>query len=215
MAKIAKSPIPKGAFNKPTEEEVFQFINRYMQEWPERFCRHMAAKFVNFYTSNGWKVSGRAAMKDFEACFKAQWKELKYREDKELLQTCLMEPIHRMRQAEKRRQADGIFAEQYGTATVGSDKPLIYWLEFYEKIMASWSAGQLTWKQLWPHYDRLKALGVMKIPKAQIDAIFVEMGNNRDMGKGLSIIRLFQNLTEKGLTLTQFHSKIQQQKQNS
>jgi hypothetical protein len=198
--------IVKGAFNKPTEEEVFQFINGFMVAWPERFARHMAQKFHNFYTANGWKISGRAAMKDFEACFKAQWKDLKYREDKLLLEQCLMEPMHRMRMAREQKEKDGLFAD----ATVGSAKPVTFYLEFYETLRQKFLSGLLTtpWKELAPHYDRLKAIGIMRLPKHQTDQILVDMGNNRDIGKGMAVMRLFLNLQEKQLTVSLYYDQL-------
>lgn len=53
----------KKKFIKPTIEEVKQFIsdNNYNVD---------PARFFNYYESNGWKVGGRAAMKDWKAAIR-------------------------------------------------------------------------------------------------------------------------------------------------
>lgn len=199
----------QGSFVRPTLEEIISFINKTMIEWPEKFCAFLGEKMWQTYQARGWQINGRM-MKDWQACFHAQWKHLKYKEDKEFLEKCLMEPIHKMRQAEMRRQSAGMFADQL-EPTVGSAKPASYYLEFFENMRQSFFAGQLTEKQLRPHYDKLKALGVMRLPKSQIEAIYVEMGNDRDRGKGLSIQQLFLNLQNAGITLTQFYEQTHRQ----
>lgn len=77
----------KNGFKIPLQSEV----ERYMKEkksWPEKFCSYYAERFYNFYMSNGWKVSGRAAMKDWKAAFNSQWQTLKFKEDIDFFNSC-------------------------------------------------------------------------------------------------------------------------------
>ncbi|HLZ17590.1 MAG TPA: hypothetical protein VKQ08_11145, partial [Cyclobacteriaceae bacterium] len=192
-------------FRTPTIEELRAFMNLCKPDWPTNFIEYYSSRFHSHYQANGWVV-GRVKMKDWHACVRGQWLQLKFKEDKDFLDKCLMEPIHKMRQAEMRRQADGMFAD-------ATTKPIEFYIDFYDKLLQSFQAGQVTEKQLQPHYDRLKAIGVMRLPKSQIEAIFVEMGNDRDRGKGLSVKQLFLNLVARGMTVKQFHDKVTQKMQ--
>lgn len=204
-------------FSIPTQQEVADWIYQAMgvnhpkdqTAWPRRFCEYMAEKFWNRYQAAGWQYGGRM-MKDWGAAFHAQWKHLKYKEDKDMLEKFINEPLHQMHVAKKREESDGMFASQYGTATVGGDKPAFYYIEYYQKLMESYFQGQVPEKDLWKHYDRLKALGVMRLPREQITLIYELMGNNRDYGKTLSVARLFKNLNEQKITLKQLYDKVHQ-----
>lgn len=70
-------------FTIPKEKEVELYI-REKKGWHDDFCKYYAERFYNYYQSNGWKVSGKAAMKDWKAAFNSQWQTLKYKEDIEL-----------------------------------------------------------------------------------------------------------------------------------
>ena len=209
MAKVAKSPM----FVKPTKEEVINFIDLTMRDWPRSYCEIIGETFFEFYQSVGWRLSKNIPMKDWQAAWNGRWKNNLKPSDKRLLEEHLRMPANRIAAAERRRQADGMFADQF-EPTVGSAKPASYYLEFYENMRQSFFAGQLTEKQLRPHYDKLKALGVMRLPKSQIEAIYVEMGNDRDRGKGLSIQQLFLNLQHAGMTLQQFYAHQEKQQQS-
>lgn len=67
-------------FKIPLQSEVAKFIEE-KKGWPKEFCHYYAERFWNFYNSNGWKVSGKAAMKSWESAFNANWQNLKYDED--------------------------------------------------------------------------------------------------------------------------------------
>lgn len=58
---IEKESIKKSRFAPPTQEEVFEYMKERGTESTEE-----ASRFVDFYTSNGWKV-GKNPMKDWEA----------------------------------------------------------------------------------------------------------------------------------------------------
>jgi hypothetical protein len=80
----------KLAFKIPMQSEVSKYI-REKKNWPQKFCDHYAERFWNFYNSNGWKVSGRAAMKSWESAFNSNWQDLKYKNDIEFLNKCIAE----------------------------------------------------------------------------------------------------------------------------
>lgn len=76
------------AFSIPLQTEVERYIKE-KKGWPEKFVTYYAARFWNFYQSNGWKVSGRAAMKDWKAAFNSQWQTLKFKEDIDFMNKCM------------------------------------------------------------------------------------------------------------------------------
>lgn len=75
-------------FKIPLQSEVEVYIKE-KKGWPPKFCEYYAHRFWNFYQSNGWKVSGKAAMKDWKAAFNSQWQSLKFKEDVDFLNSCL------------------------------------------------------------------------------------------------------------------------------
>jgi hypothetical protein len=82
----------KKQFTQPFKIPMQSEVARYMKEkkgWPETFCAYYAEKFWNFYTSNGWKVSGRAAMKNWQSAFCSNWQSIKFKEDVEMLNKCI------------------------------------------------------------------------------------------------------------------------------
>jgi len=68
----------------PLQSEVERYIKE-KKGWPDEFVKYYADRFYNFYMSNGWKVSGKAAMKDWKAAFNSQWQTLKFKEDIEMM----------------------------------------------------------------------------------------------------------------------------------
>lgn len=72
-------------FKIPLQTEIQAYM-RDKKGWPEQFCIYYAERFWGFYASNGWKVSGKAAMKDWKAAFNSQWQNLKFKEDIDMLQ---------------------------------------------------------------------------------------------------------------------------------
>lgn len=121
-------------------------VAAYMKEkkgWPERFCSYYAERFWNHYQSNGWKVSGRAAMKDWKAAFNSQWQNLKFSEDVAMLTKC--------------RANDGTIngVEKRGDV-------LNNWLNEYKR---NWD--KIPDEVLAKMYDYMKPLGVIKITEEQ------------------------------------------------
>jgi hypothetical protein len=57
---------PQKRFVKPTREEVEAYMVEYGLVGTPAFIQGESHKFINHYTSNGWKV-GKTAMKDWKA----------------------------------------------------------------------------------------------------------------------------------------------------
>lgn len=74
-------------FKVPLQSEVEIYI-KSKKNWPDEFVKYYTDRFWNFYQSNGWKVSGKAAMKDWKAAFNSQWQTLKFKEDIEMFNKC-------------------------------------------------------------------------------------------------------------------------------
>lgn len=62
----ADKPQKQKRFVPPTVEEVAAYCR-------ERQNNVDAQRFVDFYTSNGWKVGGKAPMKDWKAAIRSTW----------------------------------------------------------------------------------------------------------------------------------------------
>lgn len=192
-------------------EEVKAFMNLCKPDWPVNFIAYYSDRWLSHYMANGFVV-GRVKMKDWKACIRSQWLTLKFKEDKEYLEKSLMEPIHQMHAARMRRESAGMYADEL-EPTVGSAKPIDYYLDYYDVMMGKYIAGQVKERELASHYDRLKKMGLMRLPKPQIDQILVDMGNERDRGKGMSVARLFLNLQAKGITLKQYFDQLKEKMQ--
>jgi len=78
-------------FKIPLQSEVIVYIKEKKSSWPQKFVDYYAEKFWNFYQSNGWKVSGRAAMKNWQAAFTANWQNLKFKEDIDFFNKCIQQ----------------------------------------------------------------------------------------------------------------------------
>jgi hypothetical protein len=206
MAKTKPKRIQNGALNRPTVEEVFQYINSYMTDWPEKFCRIISEKFCDHYSANGWKIGGKSPMKDFEAAFRSQWKTPKDINDKKLLEQLQMEPVHQARIRQQRQATAGIFAPVQDQVENAAkiDLKLIALSKLQDKVIA----GQHDVRTLWVEYDGLKRMGIMKVPKEQIDQIMILKGESNERGKSLMVEYLFRNLTHAGLTVRQFFYQI-------
>ena len=205
--KTAKAPM----FIKPTMEEVINFIDVTMRDWPRSFCEIMGEKFFESYQSLGWRLSKNIPMKNWHSAWNGRWKHNLSFADKKLLEEHLRLPVNQMKAAQARRESAGMYADEL-EPTVGSAKPIDYYITFYDVMIGKYIAGQVKERELASHYDRLKKMGLMRLPKPQIDQILVDMGNDRDRGKGMSVARLFLNLQARNQTLKDYYAEIQQKR---
>jgi hypothetical protein len=198
---MAKSTKPRAAFQIPTMQEVIKFMDKTMKDWPTLFCEFYANKFWNSYQSKGWEISRGVRMKDWKAAFFAQWKDVKYKEDREMLDKCLRSLTHRFHLDEQKRASAGMFAEQ---ETVGDVKPFERVLQFLDGIQAAFFEGTATEAQLRNACETLRGWKMLRLRKEQIEKIVVDQGNNADFGKLLAIRAFFGNLKASGQTVSQF-----------
>lgn len=89
-AVVKKLGEKRGPFTVPLIEEVLVFMKEKMG-WPDKFCKYYAEKFWNNYEASGWKLSNGNSMKSWQAAFNANWQNLKYKEDIEVLARCKKE----------------------------------------------------------------------------------------------------------------------------
>lgn len=87
-------------FKIPLETEVAKYM-REKKGWPVEFCKYYAEKFYSHYQSNGWKVSGRAAMKDWKAAFNSQWQSIRYDEDRKELERIMKQEPPKPKEGQK------------------------------------------------------------------------------------------------------------------
>jgi hypothetical protein len=66
---------PKRGFEKPTMQEVISYVQEIQAPID-------AKEFMDYYTSNGWKIGGKAAMKDWKATVR-QWASRRRKESAE------------------------------------------------------------------------------------------------------------------------------------
>lgn len=171
MTAVVKKIGEKKGFEIPTIEEV----KAYMKErkgWPEKFLDYYAEKFWCHYQSNGWKVSGKAAMKDWRAAFVSQWQTPKFKEDIEFLNEC---------------------KKTYLTVVKTQDNYLNQLLAQYKRKFESVSQEMLV-----AAYDYMKERRLLKLTKEEKELIVKTYGNNIEKGKAACVITVFNNMINYG-----------------
>jgi hypothetical protein len=173
------------AFKIPLQSEVQAYIQE-KKNWPEKFCKYYAERFWSFYQSNGWKVSGKAAMKDWKAAFNGQWQTLKFKEDIDLLNTYLKsEPVRTV-----------------GPGPEGNDLMVIdELLAFYEKNYEKVEDARLA-----KCYDTLKPMGLIKLSSEE--GARAKNGCNGDTtkGKAICVKIMFEKMITRGMTFQKLSS---------
>lgn len=198
---MAKSIKPRAPFQIPTIEEVINFMDKTMKDWPRAFCEYYGNKFWYSYQTKSWQISKGNPMKDWEAAFFARWKEIPYPEDQKKLEVCLKSLTHRIHLDEQKRASAGMFAEQ---ETVGDVKPFERTLQFLDGIQAAFFEGTASEAQLRTACETLRGWEMLRLKKEQIERITIDQGNNRDYGKLLAIRAFFGNLKASGQTVSSF-----------
>lgn len=194
------------AFRIPSIEEVKSFMNICKPDWPTSFIAYYSERWMLHYMANGFIV-GKVKMKDWKACIRSQWLTIKYKEDKDRLESDLKSWQHKVLLDERRRDSAGMFAEQ---ETAGDVKPFERVLQFLDGIQASFFEGTATEVQLRSACETLRGWKMLRLRKEQIEKIVVDQGNNADFGKILAIRAFFGNLKASGLTVSSFvKSKIE------
>lgn len=179
-------------FKIPLQSEVQAYIKE-KKGWPEKFCQHYAERFWNFYNSNGWKVSGRAPMKDWKSAFNAQWQVLKFTEDINFLNACL-------------KEKQEIKGPQTAPAKDTVPDTLMYIdeiLAFYEK---NWEKVEEV--RLASCYDWLKEKKLMRISPEEGVRAKENCGGDVMKGKAICVKILFDKMITRGMTFKQLYNDV-------
>jgi hypothetical protein len=166
----------KAGFEIPTIEEVQDYI-REKKGWPEKFIEYYAEKFWCFYQSNGWKVSGKAAMKDWRAAFTSQWKVPKFKEDIEFLNLCMKE------------KKPAIVKEMDATGRL--NELLSQYRQNFESV---------TDEKLIKVYDYLKERKMIVLSQDEKQFIKAAYSDNVEKGKAACVKQMFMNMINHGQT---------------
>jgi hypothetical protein len=175
MTAVLKT-MKKVGFEIPTIEEVTEYI-REKKGWPEKFIEYYAEKFWCFYQSNGWKVSGKAAMKDWRAAFTSQWKVPKFKEDIEFLNLCMKE------------KKPAIVKEMNHTDRLNN--LLAQYKQNFESV---------TDEKLIKVYDYLKERKMIRLSAEEKKYIVAAYSNNVEKGKAACVKQMFMNMINHGQT---------------
>lgn len=186
------------AFKIPLQSEVQAYIQE-KKGWPEKFCKYYAERFWNFYQSNGWKVSGKAPMKDWRAAFNGQWQTLKFTEDIAFLNACLKQNQEAKPMGQPSQPTVG---QAPGPTTDGN-------LMYMDEVMAYYGANHFEVEEvrLASCYDTLKDYGLMRLTKEESNLIKETYGADIIKGKSSCVKILFDKLITRGITLKQLYER--------
>lgn len=178
MAVVKKIGEKRAPFEIPSVEEIKAYISEKKKEWPEKFIEYYSEKFWSFYQSNGWKVSGKAAMKDWRAAFISQWQRPKFKEDIDFLNECIktepknnMAPVKQMSETERLNHRLAQFKRNFELLT---DETLIN------------------------IYDYLKSKKMLVLSDQEKQYIKAAYGNNVEKGKAACVKTMFTNMINHG-----------------
>lgn len=177
-AVVKKIGEKRAGFQVPPVEEVVLYIQE-KKGWPEKFAKYYAEKFWCFYQSNGWKVSGRAAMKDWKAAFTSQWQRPKFKEDMEFLNQCLK---------------DTKTLAPVKSITSSTDK-LNELLNQYKQNFQS-----IPDEKLEKVYNYLKENKMIQLSADEKQFIKAAYSNNEQKGKAACVKTMFNNMINYGRT---------------
>jgi hypothetical protein len=209
---MSKSVKKRPPFVIPTIEQVVEFMDKNMKDWPREFCQHYGHKFWMSYQAKGWRISGSAMMKDFHAAFWARWAHVPYPEEKKFLEKCMQSVTHRILLDERRRKSAGLFAITEGEGPTKLDR----YLESLDEIFNAFKVGNASDIQLRQIGEWLNRNNLPGVTPAQLDRIMAERGNDGEFGRILLARQFFANLLRKEITVSQYyHSKISQQGENA
>lgn len=194
MPKFDVNQTNEMAFKIPLQSEVQAYIQE-KKGWPEKFCKYYAEKFWSHYQSNGWKVSGKAPMKDWKAAFCANWQTPKFLEDINFLNACL-------RTNERPAGGPATIGAAPGPTTDGN-------LMYMDEVMAYYGANHCEIEdiRLASCYDTLKGYGLMRLTKDESNLIKTTYGADMIKGKAGCVKILFDKLITRGITLKELYAK--------
>lgn len=185
------------AFKVPLQSEVQAYIQE-KKGWPEKFCKHYAEKFWNYYQSNGWKIGNKAPMKDWKAAFNSQWQTVKWIEDINFLNACL-----KQKEDKPQMNSQPVTAGQApGPTTEGN-------LMYMDEVMAYYGNNHFEVEdiRLASCYDTLKDYKLMRLTKEESELIRTTYKEDIVKGKAGCVKILFDKLITRGITLKQLYER--------
>ena len=174
-AVVKKIQDKKAAFQIPTVEEIKAYMGE-RKDWPPKFIEYYAEKFWCHYQSNGWKVSGKAAMKDWRAAFVSQWQRPKFKEDIDFLNECL-------------KHKPAIIKSMNGNEKLNS--LLSQYKQNFESVPD---------ETLIKAYDDMKEKGLIKLPKEDVNLLRASYVGNIEKGKAACVKMIFSKMINYGKT---------------
>jgi hypothetical protein len=175
MAVVKKIGVKTG-FQVPTIEEIQEYLIEKKAEWPAKFIEYYSEKFWSFYQSNGWKVSGKAAMKDWRAAFTSQWQRPKFKEDIEFLNQCMKE------------RKPAIVKDMNGNDRLNN--LLLQYRQNFETVPD---------EKLVKVYDYLKEHKMIRLTPEEKKYIVAAYGDNVEKGKAACVKTMFTNMINNGI----------------
>lgn len=173
------------AFKIPDLFEVEEFIRYRQSSWPEDFVTYYAEKFWSFYQARGWRLSSNVAMKDWQAAFNSQWKNLKYDEDIKKLEECRKKPIPAKNNL------------------VNSDRTV----EYLDDLLSQFKSGSYRWEDLATPYKYLFESSLMRFTPEEREKLVADAGNNKEYGRYLAVKMFFGKLLAQNLTFSEYIKK--------
>jgi hypothetical protein len=209
MGKSSRKPSVKKSqpFTIPTVEEVVEFMDKNMKDWPRAFCEHYGNKFWHSYNAKSWAISKYALMKSWESAFWARWADVPYPEEKQFLEKSLQSVTHRILLDERRRKSAGLFAIVEGEGPTPQER----YLDSLDEIFAACKIGNVNDSQLRNVAEWLDRNNLPGVTPQQRDRIIAESGNDGQYRKVQVARQFFDNLIKKEMTVkTYFYSKLPQ-----
>lgn len=178
----------KESFIIPTEEEVIEFIKEYVKDkkinWPTPFCIYYGERFWNSYNSSGWRLSaGKGGpVKNWQSCFKNNWKTLKYQEDLNMLRNLM--PKQRL---------------------IDHDT-----LEYLDEVLGEFRTDKdsVTKERLASCYDWLKEFKLLRLNEEEKQRAIVSSIQNLIDGKALAVIYTFNFMVGNLITFNYYFNEI-------
>ncbi len=184
---------PATAFVKPSIGQVELFMQQKRPDWPIEFVKYYAEKFVAHYTSNGWKVSGKAAMKDWQAAFVSRWKQPTFKED-----------IDFLAQVNAVKTKTNQMPTQAEMKAVG--KEILYVdeiLDKYKKHPTAISTETLASCNEW-----LRQHGCMKLTDEQKKIVMEKFNQDKIQGKAVAVKFVFDHMAMKLKTFSELIAHV-------
>ena len=175
-------------FTIPTVIDIVEFIASRNLGWPQSFIEYYAERFWNHYTAQGWVLSNGVRMKNWQAAFNSNWRELKYEDDRKKLAEM------KVRQMDTR------------PITNSTDQTPAY----IDTLLDDFKDGKPDRQLMAGVYKWLWSNGYMQFTAKEVEGLVRDAGNERWYGRFLSVRLFFKKLIEQNITFHDFISSRNQ-----